>query len=185
MEQKMERSKKTKDTLKLALLKLLVQKPIEEITVKELCGLAEVQRGTFYRYYKNVMELQEEIKNNDINDIIEFFSMQQQTGLKISDLKKCLEFVKDKNTFLFIAYMNPEEFADFNQTFKENCIKNMSDSLGIDMTDEQSCNTLYFMFAGIYEYIAQWIKSEYSAPVEEVAQHIYVLIKALTDTVTE
>ncbi|WP_099159161.1 TetR-like C-terminal domain-containing protein [Virgibacillus ndiopensis] len=45
---------KTQDSLRHALLTLLKTKPLELITVAELCRLAKVNRGTFYSHYKDV-----------------------------------------------------------------------------------------------------------------------------------
>ena len=41
----------TQRILKESLLALLKQKPINKITVKEVCELAELNRATFYAHY--------------------------------------------------------------------------------------------------------------------------------------
>lgn len=45
------RVKKTKKALTETFFKLLNEKPFEEITVNELCELADVRRATFYKHY--------------------------------------------------------------------------------------------------------------------------------------
>lgn len=40
-----------------ALVSLLVQKPVRDITVRELTRLARVSRGTFYFHYRDIYEL--------------------------------------------------------------------------------------------------------------------------------
>lgn len=45
---------KTQDSLRHALLSLLKSKPLESITIAELCRLAKINRGTFYLHYRDV-----------------------------------------------------------------------------------------------------------------------------------
>ena len=42
----------TQKVLKDSLLQLLEKKPINKITVKEVCELAELNRATFYAHYR-------------------------------------------------------------------------------------------------------------------------------------
>ncbi|MBQ4382778.1 MAG: TetR/AcrR family transcriptional regulator [Oscillospiraceae bacterium] len=60
----------TKTALKKSLLVLLKEKPVDRITVKELCAGADLNRGTFYTYYSSPMELLEEIENDFYVDIL-------------------------------------------------------------------------------------------------------------------
>ena len=48
---------KTKESLHTALLALLDEKPLEKISIAELCRQAKVNRGTFYLHYQDVEEL--------------------------------------------------------------------------------------------------------------------------------
>ena len=43
----------TRKVLKESLLSLLKEKPINKITVKEVCELAELNRATFYSHYSD------------------------------------------------------------------------------------------------------------------------------------
>ena len=53
------RVEKTKKSITNAFLELRSQKPIEKITVKELCAKAMVNKSTFYSYYADIYELSE------------------------------------------------------------------------------------------------------------------------------
>lgn len=57
------RVKFTKMVLRESLLELMREKPIGEITVTELCKNADVNRGTFYTYYKDPMDLLSHIQD--------------------------------------------------------------------------------------------------------------------------
>ncbi len=47
------RVKKTKKAIAAAFMALLLEKPIEEMTVNELCDRADVRRTTFYKHYRD------------------------------------------------------------------------------------------------------------------------------------
>ena len=50
------RVKYTKKVIKDTFLSLLEKKDISSISVKELCDIADVNRGTFYRYYEDIYD---------------------------------------------------------------------------------------------------------------------------------
>ena len=54
--------------LKESLLQLLEQKPINRITVKEVCEKAELNRATFYLHFSDCFDLLESIKNDLLRD---------------------------------------------------------------------------------------------------------------------
>ena len=51
------RIKYTKMFLKNAILELLKEKPLNKITIQELCDKAEVNRSTFYAHYLDIYDL--------------------------------------------------------------------------------------------------------------------------------
>ena len=56
------RVKYTRMVLKKALLELMQHKPINKITVKEVCERAELNRATFYAHYSDCFDLLESIE---------------------------------------------------------------------------------------------------------------------------
>ena len=56
------RVKYTKMVLKKALLELMQHKPVNKITVKEICEQAELNRATFYAHYSDCVDLLESIE---------------------------------------------------------------------------------------------------------------------------
>ena len=57
------RVRRTKKLLTAALTSLLGKKQVNEITVKELTDLADINRGTFYLYYRDVYDMLESIED--------------------------------------------------------------------------------------------------------------------------
>ena len=46
------------------------KKPLEKITVKELCELAEISKATFYLHYKDIYDLSDTLQQQVITDIV-------------------------------------------------------------------------------------------------------------------
>lgn len=53
----------TRRTLRKALLILLKKKSLSQITVKEICDLAEINRNTFYAHYGSPADILSEVEN--------------------------------------------------------------------------------------------------------------------------
>ncbi|MDM5247584.1 TetR/AcrR family transcriptional regulator [Lysinibacillus sp. G4S2] len=60
---------KTKQALHNALLTLLSEKPLENITIAEICRVAKVNRGTFYLHYEQKEGLFEEYFQEIMEDL--------------------------------------------------------------------------------------------------------------------
>lgn len=63
------RVRKTRRQLKECLTRLLKEKKIQDITVRELAEMADINRGTFYLHYKDVFDLMDQIKNELIEEV--------------------------------------------------------------------------------------------------------------------
>lgn len=59
----------TKRRLSDALIALLAQKPVREITVRELTALAKVSRGTFYFHYTDIYDLLAQIEQDQLEGL--------------------------------------------------------------------------------------------------------------------
>ncbi len=64
------RIKKTKRSIIDAFLELRAKKPLEKITVKELCERAEINKSTFYCHYTDIFDLQDQLETEVITPII-------------------------------------------------------------------------------------------------------------------
>ncbi len=51
-------------------MKLRAEKPLERITVRELCDCAEVGKATFYLHYHSVYDLSEQLQRKVVDDIL-------------------------------------------------------------------------------------------------------------------
>ncbi len=89
------RKRYTRQMIQKAFLSLLQKKPVNRITVKELCELAQLNRATFYAHYKDCFDLMESIEN----DLLLAFetALQGVNPLDAEALIKALYAVADQN----------------------------------------------------------------------------------------
>ena len=57
------RVRKTKNQLRQGLARLMLEKSLKEITVKELTDLVDMNRGTFYLHYRDIYDMVEKIED--------------------------------------------------------------------------------------------------------------------------
>lgn len=64
------RMEKTEKAIKNAFIQLRSQKPLEKITVKELCSLACINKSTFYSHYDDIYALAEVLEAETVASVL-------------------------------------------------------------------------------------------------------------------
>jgi AcrR family transcriptional regulator len=77
----------TRMVLKQSLLTLMRDRPIEKITVKDICEMADINRGTFYTHFADPYDLLAQIENELMGEIIASI----ESSLKAEDISGLLE----------------------------------------------------------------------------------------------
>lgn len=63
----------TQMVIKNSFTKLLEQKPLNKVTVKEICELSEINRATFYKYYCDAYDLLEKLESEFLSELQKMF----------------------------------------------------------------------------------------------------------------
>lgn len=71
----------TKRKISEAFFQLLERKPLNTITIRELTGLADINRGTFYFHYSDIYDLMQKIED-------EYFEIMENIFADIQDIPK-------------------------------------------------------------------------------------------------
>ena len=88
------RKERTKRSIYNAFIELRSRKPLEKLTVKELCEKAEINKSTFYVYYSDVYDLSEVIEDEIVTSVIK----------SIERPRDVIDNPKNFTRSLFIAY---------------------------------------------------------------------------------
>lgn len=100
---------KTHESIQQALLVLLKEKPLEEITVSELCRIAKINRGTFYLHYKNIHGVFEKYFEEIVEDLkcsihAPYHEMDQGVEDLEADMIQIFHHVKKYEPFYCIVF---------------------------------------------------------------------------------
>lgn len=80
------RIEKTERAIRNAFLEIRAAKPLEKITIKELCALACINKSTFYSHYADIYALSEKLESETITTVIRNISEQQESPFKNPDI---------------------------------------------------------------------------------------------------
>lgn len=96
------RKEKTKKSIINSFLELRSKKPIEKISVKELCEKAMISKSTFYSHYLDIYDLSEQLEDEVV----------QKAVSNISDFNSIFSNQKEFVRQLFIVYSSQKNLIN-------------------------------------------------------------------------
>lgn len=115
------RVRKTKKALKEGLTKLMLEKSINNISVKELTEEVDINRGTFYLHYRDVFDMVEQIESEllrDFTKIMDSHTTEKLTGQPLPFLIDLFAFLKE-NADIAAAFLGSYGDISFVNKLKE------------------------------------------------------------------
>lgn len=85
----------TKKIIKESLIELLQTNDIHQITVTNICNKADINRGTFYSYYKDAFDLLQSIEDELFDQILRYLNETPAEDYTDSLLIKVLELIAE------------------------------------------------------------------------------------------
>lgn len=164
-----------------ALVSLLVQKPVRDITVRELTRLARVSRGTFYFHYRDIYELLDRLEQEQVDQLNLFMDallprLDSDTTPKA--LLALFEYL-DQNDAICAALLGPNGDPAFVQRLQtvisERCLGYMAPDGG---TARQHYLTS-FAVQGCFGAIGLWLQKQKPESVEQMAEITWQGIRAV------
>ena len=184
------RTKKTKKLLRESLESLLRDKSLDDITVKEICEHASINRVTFYDHYFNKEELHNEIISQIEHDIIKEFKKDKSIYYLDKNYKKILQKLVDyfdnnrkhfnvflsnpKNRLLFTSQLHKYFMKYLRKGIKVN--DNKIDKKEID--NQILIKSQFISGALIYSF-SWWLKDGFDISKEEFLKHVCNLLDDL------
>jgi AcrR family transcriptional regulator len=92
------RVRKTKRQLRLALMQLMSEKNVKDISVRELAAIADINRGTFYIHYKDVYDLLSQLEEEMAQGLVKVcraHHAQESSGSTFPYLNDLYKFIKE------------------------------------------------------------------------------------------
>lgn len=104
------RKKKTLRAISNAFLQLRAKKPLEKITVKELCQMAEISKATFYLHYRDIFDLSETLQQETVTNVFHSIAHPECVLTNSADFTRELFIAfASQRTLTNILFSGPQE----------------------------------------------------------------------------
>lgn len=165
------RSQFTRTALRRALLTLMLEKPVDKITVKELCDAAQINRGTFYAHYGSPEQLLAQVENEFYLDILTEVATFHQADDVERIFLKALNALRDRRELASVLFGPNGDRAFLARVIRvahDMCIVQWS---GVSPeADRETLEKLYsFIAYGVVKVLQEWLAEGAVEPPERLA----------------
>lgn len=182
------RIRKSKESLKHSLINLMKEKPVNNITVKELVSAADLNRSTFYNYYCDIPDMLEKLETELYNEFVHILELHVIKDDRTHDIyKEGHEFIEDmcdviKENVEFCECIYSQN-GDISFLFKlEELVENhIKDQLRKDFDGKVDHLAYVYSFAksGYIGILKSWMKGGCVESSQEIANLTYNLVKGV------
>lgn len=165
----------TKRLLKETLLRLLEKKPLERISITELCKEAGINRATFYRHYELPRDLLIEIQAEFLEEMMKSF----REPLSEEVVERCYAYFWEHADLVKI-FMQYNLDANISKIF-DILYQNMRNAKAFHFLDTEDSQLLYaFLAGGGYFLLRQWLMADIQKTPKEITEITFSIINKET-----
>lgn len=168
------RIRRTKALLIQALVTLLETRSFKDITVKDLCEAADINRGTFYLHYKDIYDLIEQIEQNFMDQLEIMISSHTLEELNASPYMLIYDIFQftSENASLCKTLLSQNGDISFLMKIKNLCRDRFIEACGSSFREEDRTHIEYsynFIASGCVGLVESWLFSECPESPREMA----------------
>lgn len=171
----------TKKVIQEAFWKLLQEKPLARITVKEVCDLAEINRGTFYKHYLDCYDLMDKLQDEAIANFESLLDTIEASGTQ-NVIVSILEALRS-DAGVFLLFKSQGQSDSFLHKLIGCCYGCMEKRItGLTDMERGGGDKRFhypFLISGSCGIIEYWVHTSMREPPEEIAEQILRLSEAL------
>lgn len=175
----------TKKKLRAELIRLMEEKPMQSITVRELTETADVNRGTFYFHYADIYSMVTEIENEFFEVFNEMMDSEKISGHNgFTVLTEIFSFLSQNHQLCRLLLSPNGDIAFINRIIKfveEKCHR-IRDGIGMHMGQEYSDMFSAFIVYGCIGLFRTWLNSGKKETPEELASLALKIITPAVNT---
>jgi len=174
------RIRKTEAALQNAFVQLIHEKDFTQITIKELCAKADINKSTFYLHYKDIYDLASQMKRQLLNDsykIVAEYDILDFTSCSFEIWTRILELFQ-KNNCLYATYLNSATLFSLHPTLEEEMISPLMEKAHTDHP-ELSEDGFQKLRVSITFLISGFLGLMQSLDFEELSDAVFFISKKL------
>lgn len=164
----------SKRVMQEAVLELLKTKSIDELTIKEICELADVNRGTFYLHYTQPRDILKEIENKFIEENMAIFDTYWESQRDLGMMAKLFACILENREVCRIL-MGENGDAQFMRSLVSLCRDGILDEWQKEFPsyEREKLSFLFdFVFPGSMRLILNWIDDDQGLSIEQFTQRL-------------
>jgi AcrR family transcriptional regulator len=176
------RIKRTKKAISTSFLKILKEKEISKITIKEICELADINRKTFYAYYNSISDVLSEIENSIIvqfhNQIMERKS--SISKIEIDDIFECIAEILTTHSELVYMLVQIDDLMSLEKKVKDTIKQCMFEILSQNHTYQQDMLnlTLEYIVSGAVSTYIEWFYCQSKVSLKTLSELTITLVNS-------
>ncbi|MBQ8782466.1 MAG: TetR/AcrR family transcriptional regulator [Clostridia bacterium] len=167
----------TKTVIRKAFFDLLKDTPLEKITVKKICELAQINRSTFYKYYYDVYDLFDNIKQDILIRLKNFVSNIHADSSREIMLKILGAVKSESETFEIICSENGD--LSFPSAVFDVCYSHVGPKFSArypQLNDSQKQWLYHYISVGCSGVLRCWFESGMKETPEELCDFLEVIL---------
>lgn len=165
---------RTKESIRNALIQMLVTTDIDKVTIKELCNISQINRTTFYKYYGSQYDVLDEIASIYVSKTADLLMNNLNNGHKMADsLTNALCFIKDNSGFfgLFLNSGNARLSSRIHSLLPD-FHSFVASSISKALSDQEKAYLTAFVLHGSIKMIADWLSDGCTLSCEDMCKLI-------------
>ena len=169
------RIKYSKMVLKESLLKLMTDKPINKITIKEICELADVNRGTFYAHYNDQYDLLRQIQDEFADEVKELKEKKETKVMSsVEMITELVSYFGEQRSLCKIIFNTTGDYELINKLMDNAYVSFLDEwRQKLKNVSETQMEMLYmFISNGSAAIIRHWVLGDMEETPKEVAKFI-------------
>lgn len=171
-----KRSRRTRNLIKQVFMALLKEKPIERITVTELCRIADLNRSTFYQYYGDVYMLLEEVEADFLEQVDQAIQeiIEDSTTPPDKITRWVLDYIYQQKELIYLFVFKYKQVEFWEKLDQKILHLFRSKVLQIYVLPANVSNTVFedtllFLAAGFYAMYKRWLGEGCQGDIEALA----------------
>lgn len=175
------RVKKSRKAIESALIKLMSEKDIEEITIDSIANLADVSRGTVYLNYQDKYDILEKCIDSEINKLVQSCippDVDDQKNLNEQTLLLRTFMYIESHSSIFITLFKSKGVQSFHNKLLTIIRDQMLSQVSLTGINKDVNREIFTQFwaGAIIGLIEWWVKNSFPYSSEEITQHLFNLL---------
>lgn len=170
---------KTKRAIRNAFAELLTTREMDDITIRDIAEVADINRKTFYSHYSGVHDVVAEIENEIVasfDDVLAMLDLSQTLQNPYPVFARLTEIINsdmDFYTHLMRVNRNSSLITKLSDTLKSHILAAVAEQSTLDAATLELA--VEYVSSGMFSAYQRWFNSERSQSIEEISSLVSII----------